>query len=314
MQSNIVVTSGKYLDIDAYASCIAYKELLNSLGISAFAVSTAQTNMSVPNLIKQIPISFDDYIPTRSDKFIILDLSDPVFFDKLVRYEDVIEVIDHHTGLEEFWQTKPNVKTQIERIGSVATIVYEKFVVENRTDVLTPDLCKLLVAAIVDNTLNLMAKITTNRDKAAYNALYKIANLSSDWTNVYLEQCEKAILENLESSVKQDTKTLSFKNLPKQLAQLAIYNHEKVLSQLPLIKQLFQDSDDWALNIISLKEGTSHIITNRLTSKDKLTKLFAREFKGDVLLLDSFMLRKEIMAKAQCDSCTEEICTSSLQR
>ena len=39
----VVVTSGKkYIDIDAYASCIAYAKLLNLKGIKARAISTAK--------------------------------------------------------------------------------------------------------------------------------------------------------------------------------------------------------------------------------------------------------------------------------
>ena len=47
-----IVTSGsRYIDIDAYASCIAYANLLNLKGIEAKAVSTAKINESItPNL------------------------------------------------------------------------------------------------------------------------------------------------------------------------------------------------------------------------------------------------------------------------
>ena len=41
----IEITGGnKYMDIDAYASCIAYAKLLNSLNIKAKAVTTAKNN------------------------------------------------------------------------------------------------------------------------------------------------------------------------------------------------------------------------------------------------------------------------------
>jgi inorganic pyrophosphatase/manganese-dependent inorganic pyrophosphatase len=43
-----IITSGaSYLDIDAYACCIAYAELLNLQGIPARAVSSAKPNASV---------------------------------------------------------------------------------------------------------------------------------------------------------------------------------------------------------------------------------------------------------------------------
>jgi len=52
------------------------------------------------------------------------------------------------------------------------------------------------------------------------------------------------------------------------------------------------------LNLISLKDGKRYLITNSDVSKDKLTKLFSGKFKDNVLILDSFLLRKEILAKA----------------
>lgn len=50
-----IVTSGrKYLDIDAYASMIAYRELLRVLGEDVVAVSTALLNQSVPKMIRDL--------------------------------------------------------------------------------------------------------------------------------------------------------------------------------------------------------------------------------------------------------------------
>jgi len=152
--AHIIITSGdKYIDIDAYASCLAYRELLTAKGQTAFAVSSAPLNESVPELIKRLQPSFDTYAPSKNDKFIVLDTSDPNSFDRIVNHENIIEIIDHHTGYEKFWQEQKNVKSQIEPIGSVATIIYEMFVVEKLENKLSVELCKLLVCAIVDNEL-----------------------------------------------------------------------------------------------------------------------------------------------------------------
>ena len=53
----IVVTSGnKYIDIDAYASCIAYANLLNLKGQKAKAVSSAKPNESIPSSLLNLNI------------------------------------------------------------------------------------------------------------------------------------------------------------------------------------------------------------------------------------------------------------------
>lgn len=72
----VVVTSGKrYIDIDAYAGCIAYAKLLNLKGIKAKAISTAQLNESItPSLMKLNP-KLDEYKPNKEDKYIVIDVS-----------------------------------------------------------------------------------------------------------------------------------------------------------------------------------------------------------------------------------------------
>jgi len=296
---NTVITSGRaYLDIDAYASCIAYRELLNAVGQRAFAVTTAPFNNSIPQIVKDIPLGFDNYTPSKTDKFIVLDLSDPSFFDKFVNHQNIIEIVDHHVGHEEYWATHKHIKAQIEKVGSVATIIFERFIQHGKQNLLTPNLCKLLTAAIVDNTLNLKATITTPRDVTAFKSLLKIGGLDNGWSQQYLDACDKAIFENLAESVKNDTKTSVYESLPFRLGQIAVFNHDAVISQIDLIKSIFKDAPDWALNLISLNDGKSYLIAGTQISKDKLSKIFGKQFNGDILILDKFMLRKEINAKA----------------
>ena len=300
LMGNTVITSGhKYIDIDAYASCIAYRELLKAQNQKAFAVSSAPPNDSIPGLIKKIPLGFDSYTSVENDKFIILDTSNPDSFDKIVNQKNIIEIIDHHTGYEEYWCSQTNVKSQIEPIGSVATVIYEKFAEVKLEKMLTSDLCKLLIAAIADNTLNLKANITTERDKIACKRLLQLGGLNHDWVQDYFENCEQAILSDLENAIKNDTKPLSLSTLPTAVGQLAVYNHEKVLAQRDLFRKAFGQYNDWVVNIISLKDGKSYLLAEHEISKTKLEKLFNKKFDKDILRFDKFLLRKEIIALAQ---------------
>jgi len=298
--SNIVITSGsRYVDIDAYSSCIAYRELLSVIGIPAKAVTTAPFNESISEIVRKIPLSFDAYTPTEKDKFIILDVSEPEFLDKFVKESQIVELLDHHTGYEEYWKERLGKKSQIISIGSVATMIYEKFLSMNKKSALTQDVCKLLIAAITDNTLNLKAGITTEKDISAFKDLMEVGNIYKDWPVDYLEDCEKSILTDLTSSIRRDTKTNLPCNMPQTLGQLTVFNHEKIFASKHLIDKSFQDKDDWALNILSLKDGTSHLFTTSTISKKKLEKLFDRKYDSDVLKLDRLLLRKEIVRLAQ---------------
>lgn len=87
-----VVTSGSaYLDIDAFACCIAYAELLNHQGIDARAVSNAPLNVSISRTVLGWQSSLDDYLPNTGDEYVLVDVSDYQHFDPLVELEQVVK-------------------------------------------------------------------------------------------------------------------------------------------------------------------------------------------------------------------------------
>jgi len=106
-------------------------------------------------------------------------------------------------------------------------------------------------------------------------------------------------MNDLENATKNDTKIMTIENLPKIFGQLAIYNHEKVIEKFDSIENVFAQGNDWFVNLISLKDGKSYLLSKSDKAKIKLEKLFAKSFDRDILTLNKFMLRKEIIAKAQ---------------
>ena len=101
----IVIASGrKYIDIDAYASMIAYRELLETQGYKNASASTAaKLNQSIPPMILDLKYHLDKPNTKNANKYIVLDVSNPEFFDKRVNMGNLVEVIDHHTGFEDYW-------------------------------------------------------------------------------------------------------------------------------------------------------------------------------------------------------------------
>ena len=133
-----IVTSGRrYIDIDAYAGCIAYANLLNLKGISAKAVSTAKINESITPSLLKLSNKLEQYEKSDNDEFIIIDVSNKDFFDDIVAEDKVIEVIDHHIGCEEYWQNKKKKKANIEFIGAVATLIVELYEKEKLIEKMT---------------------------------------------------------------------------------------------------------------------------------------------------------------------------------
>ena len=298
---NIVTSGSNYIDIDAYAGIIAYANLLNLKGIPAKAVSTAKLNESITPSLLNLNTVLDEYKKSDSDNFIILDVSNKDYFDNIVNESKIVEIIDHHTGFEEYWKNILKEKSRIEFIGAVATIIVEDYEKEDLLGNMSEDIALLLMSAILDNTLNFKAKVTNRRDINAYKKLSRIVGNIDNFEEKYFLECQKSIEVNLEKSIENDTKNeRTCDILPDTFSQLTLWNKDFILNNKENVyKILDKMSPEWMLNVISLEEGKSYIIANNELVKRNIEKLFEKAFKADIMELDSVWLRKEIIKKAR---------------
>lgn len=301
----IVVTSGaRYIDIDAYACCVAYAELLNLLEKPAIAASTAVWNESITKSIRALNAPFiTDHSSRPEDQFIAVDLSDPSQFDKLVNEERVIEVLDHHPGFEKYWTDKIGEGSHIEFIGAAATLIYEQWVQAGKADQMSQQSAELLTAAILDNTLNFGAGVTTNRDRVAYQFLTKHGELDDEWAAKYFTECQEAILSDLAEALRNDTKFLKFSGLDEELClgQMVVWDAESVIAdELDTIAAVLGGMrDTWMANVVSISNGRSYFVTENDKVKIWAEKLLNVTFDGSVAAADKLWLRKEIMKVGQ---------------
>lgn len=297
----IVVTSGsRYIDIDAYAGCIAYSYFLNLKGKNCKAVSTAKLNESITNNLLKLNNKLDNYEPTEEDEFIIIDVSNKDFFDKIVKDDRIIEVIDHHTGFEDYWKKRLGNNSKIEFIGSVVTIIFELYEKEDLQDKITKDIAYLMMSAILDNTLNFKAKVTTNRDIEAYKKLEKISGATAKYASEYFLDCQKVIEDSLKFAIENDTKTgIVSKILPNVFSQLTVWDKKNILNNKELIfDTLNKFQDDWILNLICLKDGKSYIIGSKNSTLNNIQNLLGGEIKDCYIECNDVWLRKEIIKQA----------------
>ncbi|WP_248732111.1 DHH family protein [Pseudomonas sp. MWU13-2517] len=297
-----VVTAGSaYLDIDAYACCIAYAELLNRQGIDARAVSSAPLNFSIPGSVLGWHASLDEYRPGPDDEFMLVDVCDYHHFDPIVVLDQVCEVIDHHPGFEAYWADKLGAAADIRPIGAAATLVFLRWEGAGLLAQISPHSAALLATAILDNTLNFTGQMTTPLDRRAYELLALQAGLAMDWPQRYFSECQAAIEADLLNALAADMKQMSATpNLPRLVVQMTVWDAQALIQRhRSVIEQWLAGQDeDWLLNAIGIRDCKSYWLAVPVLSRQKLSLLLPVEWQGTRAVPTRAMQRKELVKLA----------------
>lgn len=295
----IVVTSGSaYLDIDAYACCIAYAELLNLQGVEARAVSSAPLNASITASVLGGPVSLDGYVPQAGDEFVLVDVSDYHHFDLRVILDQVVEVIDHHPGYEQYWAERLGTAADIRPIGAAATMVFQRWQAAGLLPRISAQSAALLATAILDNTLNFSGQMTAKQDIEAYALLAQGANLAANWPEQYFLECQGAIEADLQAALAADLKRFNTdSNLPQVFAQMTVWDADGLLQnhRNEISCWMAGQGDDWLLNVISIRDRQSCLLAEPAISQKKLSRLLPLNWQASMAVVKPSMLRKELL-------------------
>lgn len=293
---------GKWADIDVYASTIAYTDLLNQREKPAKAyIPSSAPNYSIPDTLRIKAAENNHFNLQPNDQVIILDISIPEVIHKFVPNQQILELIDHHPGYEEYWREHLGNKAIIEKIGAVATSIFEWWGECWDYSKMSPKIAKLLLAAILDNTLNFNADITTKRDHRAAEKLAKIAQTSlSDFTTWYFQEIERNIVEDFQSSILNDIKIVKspINHSDFAFGQLTAWDAKFILTNTDKIQRIMnQNHQIWLLNILNISEKHSYILSNSSVLTEYFNKLLKLNQKEGISISNQLFLRKEIMAK-----------------
>ena len=295
----VIVTAGaNYLDIDAYACMVALTELLRLQGANAVAWSSAAHNYSVcPSLVEEGQIVRElSEAWEKQGSYIIVDVSDPEYLKKTVPLENIVAVYDHHVGFESYWESRIGENARIEFIGAAATLIYRQWKKAGLQDKMTLPTARLLIAAILDNTLNLTSANTTAEDVEVFRALCAHAGVRDTWCASYFSEVQTGVEADLQNALLNDTKTLRDNPvLPEKVAQLCVWNAESILRRLPEIRGWFHGA--WMLNLIDMQHRCSWFVCDDAQYQKKIGQLFSVTFESGVAKTPVSYLRKEIIKK-----------------
>jgi len=303
IESTIFVTAdGSYSDIDIYACSVAYAELLRFEGKDAVAVVNTRFTESIPDYIARLDVEFIDQNKvdmSKAEKIVILDRSDVDGLKKHIDITKIIELYDHHTLYEKFWKKQLGKDSHIEHVGSCATLIWEEIKRRGFAKNISKSAIILLYSAIISNTLDLKAGVTTKRDIAASKETKTLAKVDQSFSQKYFNSVTENIKRSPLESLIKDTKITKMDDYEIAIGQLELWDTKGVVQTLQKFKNTYLPGFDklpWFITIASISSGSNTLICRFPELRKKLAAVLGIEWiDSDVVEIPKLLLRKEII-------------------
>ncbi|USZ70016.1 DHH family phosphoesterase (plasmid) [Halorussus salilacus] len=310
MNPRILVTGYESPDLDAVACLLAYSELLQYEGKDAvgatFGTPHREAQFVLDRLDLTVPATeeLSDYDEVR-----LVDASDRRGISNEIDPDAVTEVIDHREAHNP--EAFPNATLQVELVGAAATLVAERY--REAGAPLTDKLANVLYAAIVSNTLDLRANVTTDRDEAVVAWLQRSADVSQEITDQMFKHKSRVGDESLRSIFDSDFASISVSGTDIGIVQLEILAVDDFVDshQVEIVETLnsmcnARGLDHILLIGVDLKGRFDVLVTDSSLLQRSLTEALDTSFSGDVAVTNEPILRKELIPRLSREMATPE--------
>lgn len=306
-----IITSGAgQSDIDSLACSIALKELYDLQGTEAkIAINPNLTVSVTPTVIGWgLPeFGFDKYQAQAEDSFILEDFSMPLQVPSFVNLDKITRIFDHHFFSDaDFWYKKIGKNAIIEAVGSCASLIWREWKDAGLLEKISQLSAKLLVTAIISNTLNLQAGVTVELDREAYEDLLVRSGLGADWAKTYYAELDAMVAGDPLTAITKDTHSYPFGTEKWIIGQLELWDSEVVVNRYlnelqAFLEQKIANAPEHKtgfLNLPDIKSGKNFIITAQDgIAAEKILKHFGGKLEGRVITTEKLLLRKELWQK-----------------
>ena len=296
----ILVTSYQDPDLDGTACSVAEAEFLVRQGEDAVAGLFGKLHREAQAVIRTFnlewPLNAMEVID-QVDEIVLTDASDLRGLPPQIDPQKVTVIIDHRKEYnpDDF----PNADLQIELVGSAATLVTEHFMKEG---IVPGKTAAYLLAAIVSNTVNFQNKVTTSRDRLAYEWLQGQVEIPSDFVQALFESKSTFTHENLFDEIEHDAAWFPFGQEKIGIAQLEIVRAQEFLDEFgselaEILERLHtqQGITHGFLSIIDIDDGKDIFVCPDEIVQKILTQALGTSWTSDRATTSGIMMRKEIV-------------------
>jgi len=275
----IYVIGHKNPDLDSIASAIALAEIKNRLEKERhIAVMTGEPTAEVSYVLKKFGTNLPPTISAKQisdrDRAILVDHNEEAHRLDNFDPSKIVGIVDHHYRIS-IGLNQP-VDVLIRPWGACATIIFELAQQENVS--LSTKTAKLLLAAILSDTLGLKSPTATAHDKKAVGKLKKLAKITD--TNALTMEILKAKAGTGTLTPKQlvlnDHKVYNFSGRTVLIGQVETLDQEKIINQKgKILNAMVETKSEMKLDAVFLA------VTNPISKNTKL--LYPSKDEEDII-------------------------------
>lgn len=292
------IISHKNPDTDTIVAAITYANLLNKQGTQAKPIRIGDLNKETEFLLKELNLEAPELVETlpEGSEVVLVDHNEKSQSIKNIDELNIVGIIDHHKFN---LQTSGPLNIRAEIIGSTASIVTQLY---NEANIeIETTTAKLLISAILSDTLYYRSPTTTQKDREIVQELNKIAkyeNLEQHSLDLFEAKSNLGDIE-VEKLIKLDYKIFNFGGddyaigvMETTNAQYGINRKDEILKKLKEIKTNDKLKGVF-YSIVDILNEKNTMYTSGETELKALKTIFGAEISNNEADLGNILSRKK---------------------
>jgi len=298
IMNEVIIIGHKNPDTDSIVSAIVGVEFFSKVfGKKAVAYRAGELNNETKYILGKIGINQPKLLESLEDDMIValVDHNELGQISEKIDFDKVEYILDHH---KLSIKTEKPIFLESQAIGSTSSLLAKMFL--ERKIAISEESCKLLLAGILSDTLNLTSPTTTQEDKDLADKLNEIAKLEIE--NFVAEMfVAKSNLEGISVGeiINMDYKVFEMGSLkvgigawettsPQSLDEkrAAIFKELTVKKEVEKIDRLY-------FMVIDIIKQNAQLYLISEEEKSLAEKVFGGEIENEVMILPGVVSRKK---------------------
>ncbi|NLS11419.1 manganese-dependent inorganic pyrophosphatase [Vibrio sp. SM6] len=289
----ILVVGHKNPDSDSICSAIVATELLKARGEAAMPIRQGEINRETQHILDVAGATAPELrTQVAGEKVWLVDYSDLAQAPDDITEAEILGIVDHHR-LGDVMTVNP-MEAWIWPVGCTNTVLFNMFKIEGHE--ITPMIAKLMMSAILSDTVGFASPTCTQKDKDAVAELAVIADVADIDAFIKDLLIAKTNIEGLSAAelVEKDLKGYPFNGRDVVVGQVELATLEQVDAMIDALEaDLERRCNEEGLAFAALMLTDITTAKTRLLHKGEWSEKLNKHEQDGMLMMENTLSRKK---------------------